>query len=55
MKIKKLKNMKIVKQPKEQCIDFDSDCLCIDNHLTCWLYNKKRGYCPFLGKEVKFN
>jgi UDP-N-acetylglucosamine pyrophosphorylase len=38
----------IVKQPKQKCYDFDSDCLTIENHLACWVYDKERGYCPFL-------
>jgi hypothetical protein len=46
--MEKIKGIKLVIPPKYQSKDFDSDCLCIENHLACWVYNQKRGYCPFL-------
>jgi hypothetical protein len=43
----------LVDQPKNICVDFDSDCLCVDNHLSCWVYDQKRGFCPYLNDVGK--
>jgi hypothetical protein len=32
-----------------RCKDFDEDCHDLD-HLHCWLYDIKTGYCPYLRK-----
>ena len=46
--MRRIEGLEIVKQPKEQCIDFDSDCLLVKDYLTCWVYDRERGHCPFL-------
>jgi UDP-N-acetylglucosamine pyrophosphorylase len=38
----------IVQKDKKRCIDFDSDCLLVSNHCSCWVYDKTKGFCPFL-------
>ncbi|MHC2406973.1 hypothetical protein ACVMGC_011517 [Bradyrhizobium barranii subsp. barranii] len=42
---------------EHRCTDFDNDCKDVPgvapdgfvrSHLTCWLYDPTRGWCPFL-------
>jgi hypothetical protein len=48
-------DLKLVEQPKNKCINFDSDCLLIECHLSCWVSDKKKGYCPFLQDKNKLH
>lgn len=40
--------------PEHRCMDFDDDCKDVPDpaiprtHLSCWLYDPARGWCPFL-------
>lgn len=38
----------LFKQPDHQCVDMDSDCLLIEDHLHCWLHDRNKGHCPYL-------
>jgi len=55
MRAIKIPNTKYVSPPKYQCLDYDSDCLTLEfDHLKCWIYQKERGYCPFVMGGMKY-
>ena len=41
--------------PKGICSDLDADCFDVENKHHCWIYDIKRGYCPWLHQHQMFN